>query len=302
MDIDCCKNVRVSNCTVNSPWDDAIVPKSSFALGYNRACDNINITNCFVSGCYQLGTVLDGTWKKFTQEADRKVGGTGRIKLGTESNGGFKNFSISNCVFEGCQGLALETVDGALLEDITVTNITMRDIISCPIFIRLGSRLRGPKGTGDQSTVVGTLQRVLISNINCFNSAAKFGSNITGIPGYNVKDVKISDVYVQHVGGGTDADAKTVVPEKENMYPEPGMLGTLPAHGFYFRHVDRLEMSHVEVQPGKPDARPCIYTEDVHRADFFAITAPSSPPAFSFNKSTDIRVLMSRAAPDSTIA
>jgi polygalacturonase len=302
MDIDCCKNVRVSNCTVNSPWDDAIVPKSSFALGYNRACDNISITNCFVSGCYQLGTVLDGTWKKFTQEADRKVGGTGRIKLGTESNGGFKNFSISNCVFEGCQGLALETVDGALLEDITVSNITMRDIISCPIFIRLGARLRGPKGAGDQSTVVGTLQRVLINNINCFNSAAKFGSNITGIPGFNVKDVKISDVFVQHVGGGTEADAKVVVPEKENMYPEPGMLGTLPAHGFYLRHIDRIEMSHIEVQPAAADARPCIYTDDVHRADFFAITAPSSPPAFSFNKSTDIRVLWSRAAPDTTIA
>jgi polygalacturonase len=302
MDIDCCKNVRVSNCSVNSPWDDAIVPKSSFALGYNRSCDNIAITNCFVSGCYQLGTVLDGTWKKFTQEADRKVGGTGRIKLGTESNGGFKNFSISNCVFEGCQGLALETVDGALLEDITVTNLTMRDIISCPIYLRLGARLRGPKGTGDQSTVVGTLQRVLISNINCYNSAAKFGSNITGIPGYNVKDLKIADVYVQHVGGGTEADAKIVVAERENAYPEPGMLGTLPAHGFYFRHVDRLEMSHVEVQPAAPDARPCIYTEDVHRADFFAITAPTNPPAFSFNKSTDIRVLWSRAAPDSTLA
>jgi polygalacturonase len=303
MDIDCCQNVRVSNCTVNSPWDDGICPKSSFALGYNRPTRNVNITNCFVTGAYRLGTVLDGTWKKFDGTTDRgKIGGTGRIKCGTESNGGFINITISNCVFEGCQGLALETVDGALLEDIAVTNITMRDIISCPIFLRLGSRLRGPKGTGDQSTVVGTLQRVLISNINCFNSAAKFGSNITGIPGYNVKDVKISDVYVQHIGGGTDADAKIVVPEKENMYPEPGMLGVLPAHGFYFRHVDRLEMSHVEVQPAKPDARPCIYTEDVHRADFFAITAPNSPPAFSFNKTTDVRVLMSRAAPDSTLA
>ena len=143
---DSCKNVRVSNCTVNSPWDDAIVPKSSFALGYNRPCDNINITNCFVSGCYTLGSVLDGTWKKFTMETDHKVGGTGRIKFGTESNGGFRNISISNCVFEGCQGLAMETVDGALLEDITVTNITMRDIISCPIYLRLGARLRGPKG------------------------------------------------------------------------------------------------------------------------------------------------------------
>jgi len=302
MDIDCCKNVRVSNCTVNSPWDDAIVPKASFALGYNRSCENFNITNCFVSGCYQLGTVLDGTWKKFTQEADRKVGGTGRIKLGTESNGGFKNFSITNCVFEGCQGLALETVDGALLEDITVSNITMRDIISCPIFIRLGARLRGPKGTGDQSTVVGTLQRVLISGINCYNSAAKFGSNITGIPGYNVKDVKISDVFVQHAGGGTAEDAQIVVPEKEAMYPEPGMLGTLPAHGFYLRHVDRIEMSHVEVQPMTPDARPCIVTDAVHRADFAFITAPSNPPAFSFKNSTDIRVMLSRAGADQTIA
>ena len=80
------------------------------------------------------------------------------------------------------------------------------------------------------------------------------------------------------------------------------MLGTLPAHGFYLRHVERVEMSHVEVQPMAPDARPCIVTDDVHRADFFAITAPNSPPAFSFNKSTDIRVLWSRAGADTTIA
>jgi polygalacturonase len=300
MDIDCCKNVRVSNCTVNSPWDDGICPKSSFALGYNRATENVTITNCFVSGCYRLGTVLDGTWKKFTMEADHKVGGTGRIKCGTESNGGFKNITISNCVFEGCQGLALETVDGALLEDISVTNITMRDIISCPIYLRLGARLRGPKGTGDQSTVVGTLRRVLLSNIVCHNTASKFGSNITGIPGYPVEDLNISDVFVECVGGGTGEEAKIEVPEKEDKYPEPGMLGTLPAYGFYFRHVNRLEMSHVEVAPAAPDARPAIYTDEVHRADFFAITAPSTPPAFSFNHSTGLRVLWSRAAPDST--
>ncbi len=65
MDIDCCQNVRVSNCTVNSPWDDGICPKSSYALGYARATRNVTIANCFVTGCYQLGTVLDGTWKKF---------------------------------------------------------------------------------------------------------------------------------------------------------------------------------------------------------------------------------------------
>ncbi len=297
MDIDCCKNVRVSNCTVNSPWDDAIVPKSSFALGYNRPCENMNITNCYVAGCWELGSVLDGTWKRRAG-----AGGTGRIKCGTESNGGFINIAISNCVFEGCQGLALETVDGALLEDVAVTNITMRDIASCPIYLRLGARLRGPKGAAgtDQSTVVGTLKRVLLSNIVCHNTASRFGSNITGIPGYPVEDLKISDVFIECVGGGTPDQVKIEVPERENGYPEPGMLGPLPAYGFYFRHLNRLEMSHVEVAPVAPDARPAIYLDDVHRADFFAITAPSTPPAFSFNKSTDIRVMMSRAAPDST--
>jgi polygalacturonase len=301
IDIDCCKNVHVSNCTVNSPWDDAIVPKSSFALGYNRSCDNITIANCYVTGAYRLGAVLDGTWKKLTQEQDHKVGGTGRIKMGTESNGGFRNVSISNCVFEGCHGLALETVDGALLEDFSISNITMRDIISCPIFIRLGARLRGPKGTGDQSTVVGTLKRVLIQNVNCYNTAVRYGSHITGIPAYSVEDVKLSDIYVEHGGGGTEADAKIDVPEKESAYPEPTMFGTLPAHGFYLRHVNRVAMNHVEVRPLKPDARPAIYTDDVHRADFIDITAPSSPPAFSFNRSTDIRVRMSRAGEDQTI-
>ena len=92
---------------------------------------------------------------------------TGRIKFGTESNGGFSNITISNCVFEGCQGLALETVDGALLEDVTVTNISMRDIMSAPIFMRLGRRMRAPDGMP-----IGTLKRIIIGNIVCSNSVS----------------------------------------------------------------------------------------------------------------------------------
>src|SRR6185437_7824943 len=145
MDIDCCQNVRVSNCTVNSPWDDGICPKSSFALGYSRPTRNLTITNCWVTGTYELGTVIDGSFKKFAPDVQH-VGRTGRIKCGTESNGGFINVTISNCVFEGCLGYALESVDGALLEDLTITNTSMRDIYNAgPIFMRLGARLRGPK-------------------------------------------------------------------------------------------------------------------------------------------------------------
>jgi polygalacturonase len=297
MDIDCCQNVRVSNCTVNSPWDDAIVPKSSYALGYARPCRNMTIANCYVSGCYQLGTVLDGTFKRFP--SDKRPYGTGRIKFGTESNGGFINVAVSNCVFEGCQGYALETVDGALLEDFSVTNTTMRDLGCGPLFLRLGARLRGPKET----TKVGTLKRVLISNIVCYNAPTHQASIISGIPDHAIEDLKLSNIYVETAGGGTADQAKINVPELIDAYPEPGRFGVTPSSGFFLRHVRNLEMSHVEVANAAPDARPAFYLQDVERADFFAITAPrSAEGAFALHDVKDLRIGWSRAAQDAVLA
>ncbi len=296
MDIDCCQNVRVSNCTVNSPWDDGICPKSSFALGYARPTRNVTIADCFVTGWYQLGTVIDGTWKKFPEGAHAY--GTGRIKCGTESNGGFINITITGCVFEGCQGYALETVDGALLEDIAITNTTMRDLISPPIFMRLGARLRGPKDT----TKVGTLKRVLVSNLVCHNAPMRVTSILSGIPGYAIEDVKLSNIYIENVGGaGADA-AAIQPPEKADGYPEPGMFGQMPSLGFYLRHVRNIEMSHVELAALTPDSRPAFYLEDVNRADFFAITAPKTAGSnFALHNVKDLRIGWSRAAADTVL-
>jgi polygalacturonase len=282
---------------VNSPWDDAICPKSSYALGYNRPTENLTITNCYVAGSYELGTMLDGTYKKFAPDVPR-LARNGRIKCGTESNGGFKNITISNCVFEGCMGLALESEDGALCEDIAISNITMRDVVSAPLFWRLGARLRGPKET----TKVGTLQRIVVNNLVSYNTAPHISSVLSGIPDHAILDVKISDVYIQHGGGGTADDAKIVMPENADKYPDPGMFGpTTPSQGFFLRHIANLEMSHVEVQPATPDQRPSFYLEEVNRADFIAVTAPTTPPAFSLNKVTDLRILISRAAKDTQL-
>jgi len=293
IDMDCCQNVRVSNCTVNSPWDDGICPKSSYALGYPRATRNVTIANCFVTGCYQLGTVLDGTWKKFP-EGGRPYG-TGRIKCGTESNGGFINITISNCVFEGCLGFALESVDGALLEDITITNTTMRDLASGPLFLRLGARLRGPK----DSTQVGTIKRILVSNLDCYNASGRQGSILTGIPGHMIEDLKLSNIYVETAGGGTPDMTGIVPTEQEDAYPDPGRFGSTPSHGFFLRHIRNLEMSHVEIAYATPDARPAFYLQDIDRADFFAVTAPrAAEGAFALHDVKDLRIGWSRAAAD----
>ncbi len=297
IDIDCCQNVRVSNCTVNSPWDDGICPKSSFALGYARPTRNLTITNCWVTGYYELGSVLDGTFKKFAP--DFHVPRTGRIKCGTESNGGFINVTISNCVFEGCQGYALESVDGALLEDFAITNTTMRDLSSPPLFMRLGARLRGPK----ESTKVGTLKRIVISNLACFNAPQRQSSILTGIPGYFIEDIKLSNIYIETAGGATAEDAKVQPPELENGYPDPGRFGPMPATGFFLRHVRNVEMSHVEIANTAPDARPAFYLNDVTRADFFAISAPrGAEGAFALHDVKDLRIGWSRAAADTNLS
>lgn len=294
IDVDCCQNVRITNCTVNSPWDDGICLKSSYALGYRRDTRNVTISNCFVSGSYQLGSVLDGSYRKFPEQ--EPVWRTGRIKCGTESNGGFINITITNCIFDGCYGYALESVDGAVLEDITISNTTMRDLTCGPFFLRLGARLRGPKAT----TKVGSMRRILISNIDCYSASKSFSSVLAGIPGAPIEDVKLSNIYIQVDGG----EHKTIADPSLHVsgYPDPGMFGTTPAYGFFVRDVRNLEMSHLELATEIPDARPAFYLDTVNRADFFAITAPrGSGGAFSLHNVQDFRVGWSRATADQTL-
>jgi polygalacturonase len=295
MDIDCCKNVRIVNCAVNSPWDDAIVPKSSYALGHIKPTENLEISNCYVTGWYEDGTLLDGTWKPFDES--RRVPHTGRIKCGTESNGGFKNLTISNCVFDRCQGLALETVDGALLEDVTITNISMRGIVSSPIYMRLGRRLRGPAGIKP-----GTLQRVAVSNLVCSDSASQFGCIISGIPGYAIRDIKLRDIYIQHRGGGTKEDAAIVPPENATGYPGPKRFGPMPSQGFFLRHVNNIELSGVEIAAMAEDARPAFVLQNVNGADFFHVKTPPSSPVIVTRDSKDVETRWVRGVNDGKVA
>jgi len=297
IDLDACRNVRVSNCSVNSPFDDGICPKSSYALGFARATENVTITNCQVSG-YDEGTFLDGTYKREYNRYSQNSS-TGRIKFGTESNGGFKNITISNCVFDYCRGLALESVDGGLLEDVTINNITMRDITNAPIFLRLGSRNRGPKET----TKVGELRRVIISDVVVYNANPKYGSIISGIPGHEIEDLKLSNIRIYYQGGGTKQQAALSPPEKENDYPEPTMFGEIPAYGFFIRHVKGIQMSNVEVSFMKEDWRPAFILNEVKGADFQHVKAQFLPevPTFVLTNVENFSTHQCGALPDTRL-
>lgn len=262
-DIDGCRNVRISNCAINSPHDDAIVLKSSWGLGYAQACENVTITNCLVAGGWEVGSMLNA---KYTLRNP----GTGRIKFGTESNGGFKNITISNCVFDRCQGLALEAVDGAIIDNVSISNITMREIISLPIFIRLGDRRRMPIA----SASVGAIRHVNISDIVAQNLAGQYACIISGIPGHPIEDVRISNVRIIWPGGGTAEMAAREVPELEYAYPEPSMFGAMPSYGFFIRHVDGIDLSNISMTYLGKDVRPPFQLQNVKNAQFNHIDAP----------------------------
>ncbi len=265
IDFDCCQNVRVANCTINSPYDDGICPKASFGLGRVMPTENITITNCQVSG-FDEGTLLDGTRQKQVM----RNGGTGRIKLGTEANGGFRNLTISNCVLESCRGLALEEVDGGLMEDITITNITMRDINNAPIYIRLGARLRGP-----DPIAIGAARRIKIDNIVAHNVAAESGILIAGEPDHPVEDVSLTNIFIDFVGGGTKEQAAREVPAYEReRYPEPGRLGIMPSWGLFARHVKNLTLRDVEFRTATEDLRPVVMMDDASGVLFDSVTLP----------------------------
>lgn len=263
IDVDACRNVRISNMTVNSPLDDGICLKSSFGLGVARATENVTITNCQVSG-FDEGTYLDGTYKRTPRNsADRgPTAPTGRIKFGTESSGGFKNITITNSVFTYSRGLAIETVDGGDTEDITIDNLTMRDIVSAPIFIRRGNRARTP---GEPPP--GAMRRINISNIVASGVADQQGILISGIPNYPIEDLRLSNIRIAYTGGGTTADAALEPEEKEKDYPEPTMFGRLPVYALFARHVAGFDVREADFSFERSEARPAVQLRDVVRVD-----------------------------------
>jgi polygalacturonase len=320
IDVDSCRNVRISNCSVNTPNDDAIVLKTSFALGAFRATENVTIANCFVSG-YDIGSLLDATYKRTVTRAPDRDGPTGRIKLGTESNGDFRNITISNCVFERSRGLALESVDGSHIEDVAISNITMRDVSNAPIFIRLGSRMRAPEGTP-----VGSIRRVSITDVIAYEADPRYASIISGIPGHDVEDVTIRNVRLLYRGGLTlDDVAKQSpelvntfffrqqggvppreaydTPEREKEYPEPSMFGLIPAYGFFIRHAKGVELSGVHLATMKEDRRPPLVLDQAKDILIERVSSGAQPgvPALVMKNVENVTIDRSSRLPDGRI-
>ena len=251
LDLDGCHDVIVSNCFIDSD-DDGIVLKSTSP----RLCENIAISNCIISTHCNA------------------------VKMGTETTGGFRNININNIVIKpsedqkekfcgrwnGISAIALESVDGGILENVNISNFTVEGT-EAPIFIRLANRARKYKADAPTPSV-GRIHNVRISNITVRN-AGPTGSSITAIPGYYVEDVLLENISIHHKGGITeDQISEKWHNEREANYPEGTSWGILPAKGFFIRHARNIKFSNVKITTDEADVRPDFIEIDTFDISF----------------------------------
>ena len=253
---DGCKNVVISDCNIVA-GDDGIVLKTSYALSEKLSCENIVISNCVVSSRMCA------------------------IKFGTETNGDFKNISITGCsIYDTClTALALEIADGGVMDGINVNNITMQNV-GTPFIIMLTNRANGPEGTTigkiknitiDNLTAIGSYGHIepiryttVVSDDEIMTEPVIISSSVVGQPDCYLENISLSNINITVPGGGTEEDRNIVVPEIPNQTPSASAFGTkLPAYGIYFRYVKGLTTNNINIHTLDEDKRESLVFEKV---------------------------------------
>ena len=256
---DSCKNVVISDCIVDA-GDDAIVPKCSYTLGRFQAMENLTITGCVVRSHASA------------------------IKFGTESNSAFINTTVTGCTVYDTrlEGIFLMTSDGARVEGLSISNITLRNV-GVPIALLVSDRARGPEGTK-----IGVMKNVAISNVivtgpytetitatmaqnsrdyytgKLVGTPHHFPLLIAGQPDSIIDNVSLSNIQFVAPGGGTKEDRNIVLNELRKQYPGVKAIGTkAPVYGMVAKHVNNLKLYNVDFSTEKPDERDEMLLENV---------------------------------------
>ena len=294
------RNVLVEDCDVVSQ-DDGICFKSD---NPDFAVENCTVRRCRVSSNCNF------------------------IKFGTSSRGAYRDIVVEDCHVEctasfpltdwrvagalstarvpgvemrdtGISAIALEVVDGGVMENVTVRNIKIGRGVQTPVFVRMGRRRSAAGGRAS------TMRNILIENVEG-EAASLVASSITGVPGLRPRDITLRNVRLRMPGGGTAGEVCRKVPEMERAYPENRMfkMQMLPAYGFYVRHADGVRFENVELSYAGDEERPAITLDDTAGAEMAGcrLKPPSGPhPAILRRSCSTNGTLWPPSAPSATL-
>ena len=256
------KNVLIEDCDIDA-GDDGIVLKSNDP-GYT--VENVVVRRCLsrsTCNALKLGTASHGVMRKILFEDCRtELCRRSMIdpRKGREWFASWrKTWHNSSDNLAGLSALAIECVDGGIVENVTVRRCTL-DGACVPIFIRGGERYGRKCGTPPGDKWI--LKDILIEKVTG-RAESSVASSITGAGRCRPAGITLRAVRLVCKGAGNDYKP-TPVPEAAGVYPESNMFRQmLPAWGLYVRHVDGLKLEKVALELQGEDNRERLVTEDV---------------------------------------
>ncbi|MEM6829734.1 MAG: glycosyl hydrolase family 28 protein, partial [Bacteroidota bacterium] len=229
LDFDGCTNVRVTNSNFDNS-DDSICLQASLP---DKPCRDITVSNCIFS---------------------TKWGG---MRIGLLSRGNIEYVTVTNCVFKNIDdsGLKIQQCEGGKMSNMTFSNLTMQNVPR-PIFMTFASQRAAknyPEGTYEPLDRMHNFifDNIIVDNTDLDKNAVFF---LTGMPDHKIENVSISNVQFTTSGGGTKEDAQKwpineyTLEVMKGHWPEFRRVGTLPAHGFYLRHIDGLTLENISIE------------------------------------------------------
>jgi hypothetical protein len=267
IDPDGCKDVRISNCTIET-GDDALVFYSMDWFGPAKPCENITVTNCRLSSASSAIKFCDG------------------------NIAGIRNVTIDNCVITSSnRGIAFMTFDGGAVENIILSNLTI-DTVRYEWFwwgdgepfhfnIKKRSEVHA-SWPPEKDHPAGAIRNVKIQNVIArgYGSSVCNGHPDSWLDGISFDNVKLT---VAH---------------------DPGAAYDKAVHGLVFKQARNLRLEDVEIVwegPASDKWRSALALEEVQGLVLDGVTAAQAPgadasPAVLMDQVADAVIRNCRAA------
>lgn len=286
--LDSCENVKISGVDIHNR-----------AYWNNDGIDLTDSRHVLITGC-NIDAADDGICLKSNREDAMNEDITitscsirssaSAIKFGTASYGAWNGVTIKDIEVRDTfrSAIAIESVDGARIENILVDGIYARNTGNA-IFIRLGQRAGDGKGY---------IRNITVRNLSCeipFDRPDvdydirgpirdtyhnQYPCSITGLPSNRVENVTLENIELIYPGRASKAmgyiplSRLDLVAEQESGYPEYSMFGELPAYAFYVRHADDVSFKNIRLFLLEDDFRPAFVLDDANGILFEQISLP----------------------------
>ncbi|MEW5900395.1 MAG: glycoside hydrolase family 28 protein [Acidobacteriota bacterium] len=229
IDPDGCKDLRISNCTIET-GDDALVFYSMNWFGPALPCENITVTNCRLSSASSAIKFCDGNMN------------------------GIRNVTIDNCVITGSnRGIAFMTFDGGYVSDVVLSNLTIECVRHDwfwwgdgePFHFNVRKRSEVHKNwKKEDDRPAGSIRNVLIQNVIAHGKGASVcnGHPENWLDGVTLENVKL---FIAH---------------------DPKFAYDKTVHALTFKQAKNLKLRNIEIFWEKPEFdrwRSALYLEDI---------------------------------------